>query len=83
MDLLNSTAHSSPHKNLTEEKWLKLKQLNTHPEIVIKKADKASAIIIMQTTDHLHEGYTQLNTLTISAKICAVLSEMKKSPTDH
>ena len=31
-----------------------------NPEIVIKKADKGSAVVIMNTTDYLREGYRQL-----------------------
>ena len=89
MDLLNCRTHSSPNKNLTKQEWIGLKQLSSNPEIVIKKADKGSAIVVMQTTDYLREGYRQLSdrnfytkltedpTLSISNKICAVLSEMK------
>ena len=51
-----------------------------------QKADKCSAIEIMQTTDYLHKGYRQLGpkhfytklkgdpTISISDKICQVLT---------
>ena len=54
-----------------------------------KKADKGSALVIMNTTDYLKEGYRQLSdtnfytklrqdpTLDISKKVCQVLTEMK------
>ena len=82
MDLLNCRTHSSPNKNLSKQEWIGLKELSSNPEIVIKKADKGSAIVVMQTTDYLREGYRQLSdrnfytkltedpTLSISNKIC-------------
>ena len=85
--LENSRTYSSAHKKVTKEERLGLKQLSTNPEIVIKKADKGSAVVIMQTTDYLREGYRQLSdrnfyntltedpTLAISNKICAVLTK--------
>ena len=64
-------------------------ELKSNPEIVIKKADKGSAVVVMNTTDYLIEGYRQLSdqnfyikiredpTEKISEKICKVLIEMK------
>ena len=68
MDFLNSTAQSSPH-NLTKNEWLGLKQLSKKHEIVIKKADKELAIVIMQTTDYLREGYRQLSDRSFYTKL--------------
>ena len=64
-------------------------ELKSNPEIVIKKADKGSAVVVMNTTDYLREGYRQLSdrnfyikiredpTEKISEKICKVLIEIK------
>ena len=70
-------------------------ELRKNPEIVIKKADKGSAVVIMNTTDYLREGYRQLSdgnfyvkigedpTEQIIDKICKVLTEIKKFQTHY
>ena len=73
MNLLNTKVKQCHQHNLTKEQWKGLMELRKNPEIVIKKADKGSAVVIMNTTDYLREGYRQ-----ISEKICKVLTEMKK-----
>ena len=72
--------------NLTKDEWKGLLPLKKNTDIVIKKADKDSAVVIMNTTDYLKEGYGQLNypnfytklahdpTPDISASICKVLT---------
>ena len=77
------------HHNLTKGERLGLTELSKNPEIVIKKADKGSAVVIMNTTDYLREGYRQLSdpnfyqklredpTERVSAKIADTLTEMK------
>ena len=89
MNLLNSKVKQCHQHNLTKEQWKGLMELRKNPEIVIKKADKGSAVVIMNTTDYLREGYRQLSdrnfyvkiredpTEQISEKICKVLTEMK------
>ena len=89
MNLLNSKVKQCHQHNLTKEQWKGLMELRKNPEIVIKKADKGSAVVIMNTTDYLREGYRQLSdrnlyvkiredpTEQISDKICKVLTEMK------
>ena len=91
MNLLqdNTPVHYQP--NLTKEEWKDINQLQKNPHIVIKKTDKGSAIIIMQTTDYLKEGYRQLNdkgfytkltedpTKSIPVKICQAI-QILKSP---
>jgi hypothetical protein len=37
-----------------------LNELTTKPDIIIKKADKGSAVVVMNTTDYLREGLRQL-----------------------
>ena len=62
--------------------------LSSNPRIVIKKADKGSAVVVMNTIDYLREGYRQLNdtkfytkldhdpTQRISQKIADTLTKM-------
>ena len=60
MDLLKCEVDQSHQCNLTKEQWKGLMELGKNPEIVIKKADKGSAVVIMNTSDYLCEGYRQL-----------------------
>ena len=46
--------------NLTKDERTGLKTLRDNPHITIKKADKGSAVVVMNTTDYLREGYRQL-----------------------
>ena len=48
------------HDNLTKEERKGLKTLKENPHITIKKAYKGSAVVGMNTTDYLREGYRQL-----------------------
>ena len=89
VNLLESKINQSKTSNLTKEQWKGIKDLQDNPDIVIKKADKGSAIVIMNTTDYLKEGYRQWGdkhfytklkedpTMDISKKICNVLTEMR------
>ena len=45
---------------MTKEEWKGLKALTENPHITIKKAYKGSAVVVMNTTDYLREGYRQL-----------------------
>ena len=38
-----------------------LKELSDNPDIVIKNAYKDSAVVVMNTTNYLREGYRQLS----------------------
>ena len=57
------------HKNLTREESKGLKALRDNPHLVIKKADKGSAVVVMNTTDYLREGYRQLEDTNFYQKI--------------
>ena len=48
------------HSNLTKKQFQAIKQLSDNPDIVIKKADKGSAVCVINTTDYLREGLRQL-----------------------
>ena len=60
-DILRAKPKHKTHNNLTKEERLRLNKLRDNPHIVIKKADKGSAVVVMNTTDYLREGYRQLH----------------------
>ena len=55
--------------NISEQEYLAIKSLKNNNEIVIKKADKGSATVIMNKTDYLAEGYRQLSNLNYYKKL--------------
>ena len=59
--LLNSKIKKKTQDNLTKEQRKGLTELCNNKNIVIKKADKGSAVVVMNTTDYLREGYRQLS----------------------
>jgi hypothetical protein len=74
--------------NLSKEDRAFLKELKQNPHVTIKKSDKGSAIVLMNMSDYLREGYKQLNdqqfyqkldsdpTNKIAIKINKVIQEM-------
>ena len=69
LGLLNSKTKYNSKSNLSKEQRLGLKQLADNPEIIIKKADKGSAVVVMNTTDYLREGYRQLSDTKYNTKL--------------
>ena len=67
--LLKSRLKNKGQPNLTKEQWTGLKELSSNPKIIIKKADKGSAVVVMNTTDYLREGYRQLNDTNFYTKL--------------
>jgi hypothetical protein len=59
-DLATRPLAKDYNHNLTREQWRALNELTTKPDIIIKKADKGSAVVLMNTTDYLREGLRQL-----------------------
>ena len=55
--------------NLTDLKIAALKRLKNNNEIVIKPADKGSAIVVMNKTQYLQEAYRQLNDIRYYKKL--------------
>jgi hypothetical protein len=58
-DLINENMkykQLTPH-NLYQKARAFLANIKSNPDIIIKKADKGSAVVIMNTTDYLREGY--------------------------
>ena len=60
MNLLKSKPFCKQESNLTRLERTGITELAQKPDIVIKKADKGSAVVVMQTADYLCEGYRQL-----------------------
>ena len=52
--------NASTKDAFTKEQRSGLLELTKNPEIVIKKADKGSAVVVMNTKDYLRERYRQL-----------------------
>ena len=69
MGLLNSKIPHASKPNLTREQMCSLREQSENPEIVIKKADKGSAVVLMNTTDYLREGYRQLSDTKFYTKL--------------
>ena len=69
LGLLNSKIKNIQKSNLTREQRLGLQELTDNPEIIIKKADKGSAVVVMNTTDYLREGYRQLSDTKFYTKL--------------
>ena len=77
------------HDNLTKNERIGMRTLRENPHITIQKADKGSAVVVMNTIDYLREGYRQLQdeqfyqkidedvTTQISEKIFKQLTTMK------
>ena len=68
-EILKCKPKHSRHNNLTKQERIGLNALKDNPDIVIKKADKGSAVVIMNTTDYLREGYRQLQDTNFYQKI--------------
>ena len=61
MNLLKSKPYSKEQGNLTKLERLGIFELVNNPNLVIKKADKGSAVVAMQTKDYLCKVYKQLS----------------------
>lgn len=55
--------------NLTGEETKALKELRENKQIIIKPADKGSAVVILDRDQYLQEGYRQLNDTTYYSKL--------------
>ena len=61
MNLFVSEIKVNFKNKITKEEWKGIKELKDNPEIVIKKADKSLAVLVMNTTGYLKEGYRHLS----------------------
>ena len=90
LGLLNSKIKHARKPNLTREQLCSLRELSENSDIVIKKADKGSAVVVMNTTDYLREEYRQLSdakfytkleydpTEEVAEKVTKTLTQMKQ-----
>jgi hypothetical protein len=53
--------HQIGKDNLSKEHRMFLKNIKAYLEVIIKKADKGSAVVIINTQDYLRKGYKQLD----------------------
>ncbi len=60
MELAKASPKAPVSQNLTKEERQALKELKGRRDIIIKPADKGSAVVIMNVNDYLSEGYRQL-----------------------
>ena len=60
-ELEQSTLAKSKHSNLKRCEIEALKLLKSNDQIIIKKADKGSAVVIQNRSDYIKEGLRQLN----------------------
>jgi hypothetical protein len=60
-ELLKDETRPKLKSNLTKNQYMGLKQLCDNPHIVMKKADKGSCVVVMNTNDYITEGLRQLN----------------------
>ena len=67
--LLQSKIKFTKKRNLSKKQFTGIKELCENPEIVIKKADKGSAVVVLNSTDYLREGYRQLSDTNFYRKI--------------
>jgi hypothetical protein len=59
-ELLKDQTRPKLKSNLTKKQFVGLKQLCDNPHIVLKKADKGSCVVVMNTNDYIKEGLRQL-----------------------
>ena len=90
LGLLNSKVKHARKPNLTRKQLCSLRELSENSDIVIKKANKGSAVVVMNTTDYLREGYRQLSdtkfytklehdpTEEVAEKVTKTLTQMKQ-----
>ena len=79
MDYLQ--AASKTEQSNCKKQWIGLKELSSNIRIVNKKTNKCSAIVVMDKTLNLREGYRQLNhdpTQQIGNKVPENLAKMHR-----
>ena len=59
--LQNQTKSDHKRANLRKAEFEELQSLKSNSTIIIKKADKGSAVVIQDRTDYIKEGLRQLN----------------------
>lgn len=70
----NALSESKQKSNVTRKEKIALQQLREDESIILKKADKGGAIVLMDTTQYMEEALKQLSDV-------AVYQHLKKDPT--
>ena len=60
-DILNLKPVTASKSNLTNKETRAMSDLKKNPNIIIKKADKGSSVVIMNKDDYIQEGLRQLS----------------------
>jgi hypothetical protein len=60
-EVLSLKLDAPRRKNLTKLQFMGIQELSTNPHIVLKKADKGSCVVVMNTNDYIREGLRQLS----------------------
>ena len=60
-DTLLQPTTETRHHNLSKKQYRELRNLCENPHITLKKADKGSAVVCMNTCDYIHEVLRQLS----------------------
>ena len=63
-EILNSLPKKSTYTKISKEELKSQRRLSNDPDIIIKKADKSSTIVIMDKGNYLQEVERQLNNET-------------------
>ena len=64
------------HRNLTQDEQKALENLRGYVDIIIKQADKGSAVVVMDREVYIHEAIGQLNDMLLDGD--PIRSMMKK-----
>lgn len=66
--ILESNLNKRTYRNLTKEEQEALKNLKRYEDIVIKQADKGSAVVVMDKNRYIREAMRQLN----DGEVCVI-----------
>ena len=74
-EILNSPPKKSRYTNISKEELHCLRRLSNNPDIIIKKADKSSTIVILNKNDYIREVERQLHNETYYEKLDVEFSD--------
>ena len=60
VDLLSQKVPKMNFHNLSRSEQLAIRSLSSNKNIIIKPADKGGAVVVLNTTDYINEGFRQL-----------------------
>ena len=74
-EILNSLPKTSRYTNISKEELHCLRRLSNDPDIIIKKADKSSTIVILNKNDYIREVERPLHNGTYYEKLDVEFSD--------